>query len=66
MSVMMWVMATAVVLILIGFMAIIGYVNNKMQEVNDLRESLIEWQNYVQNIMSDEEEDEVVWNISDE
>jgi predicted negative regulator of RcsB-dependent stress response len=48
MTIMMWVMGAAIIFILIGFVGIIGYVNIKMEEVDSLRESLIEWQNYVE------------------
>jgi len=54
MTVMMWVMGAAIILILVGFVGMVGYVNEKMEEVDSLRESLIEWQDYVAELIGNE------------
>jgi len=55
MTIMMWVMGAAIILILIGFVGMVGYVNTKMEEVDSLRESLIEWQGYVEQFTKEDE-----------
>ncbi len=53
MTIMMYVIGLAMVIILLGFIGMIGFVNSKMKEVDDLRNSLAEWQKYVSNLVGE-------------